>query len=200
MAPSFLTPPGSGLRAGYGVGMTVGELLERTRAGGAAHAELVAARGTAGSVRFTGTCDFARGLTTLERDVPDLRPLWVTLDGDEVGRTAGGEPEERHIDEAWAGHDLGRSGVGLLGLLDDLAAHELPEGGPGELPATDPAQWVRALVLHVTGIPLPNGRRVAALRVAADAEGRLGELEVTERRLLGGAPRVTHTLRLTAWR
>lgn len=176
--------------------MTVGELLERTRAGGVARAELVAARGSAGMVRFTGTCDFARGITTLERDAPELRPLWVELIGDEVGRTAGGEPEQRLVDEDWAGRDLGRAGAGLLGLLEPAAAQAVT----APVPAREPERWVRAVVLHVTGIPLPSGRRAAALRVTADAEGRLHELDVTERRLLGGAPRVTHALRLTDWR
>ncbi len=180
--------------------MTVGELLQRTRSGGAAHAELTAARGSAGSVRFTGTCDFARGLTTLERDAPDLRPLWVELVGEEVGLTAGGEPEQRHVDPDWAGRDVGRSAVGLLGLLEAITEHELALGVVAELPAGDPARWVRTLVLRVTGIPLPNGRRAASLRIMADADGRLEELDVTERRLLGGAPRVTHSLRLSAWR
>lgn len=176
--------------------MTVGEVLERTRAGGVAHVELVAARGSAGMVRFVGTCDFARGITTLERDAPELRPLWVELIGDEVGLTAGGEPEQRVVDEDWAGRDVGRSAAGLLALLESAADHEV--GGP--VPAAQPEQWVRSVVLHVTGIPLPNGRRAAALQVSADGEGRLHELEVTERRLLGGAPRVTHALRLTDWR
>lgn len=176
--------------------MTVGELLERTRAGGVAHVELVAARGSAGMVRFVGTCDFARGVTTLERDAPELRPLWVELTGDEVGLTAGGEPEQRVVAEEWAGRDVGRSAVGLLALLESAA----DQPADAALPAAQPERWVRSVVLHVTGIPLPNGRRAAALQVSVDGEGRLHELEVTERRLLGGATRVTHALRLTGWR
>jgi len=178
--------------------MTVGELLQRTRAGGVAHAELTAARGGAGTVRFTGTCDFDRGVTTLERDADGPRTLWVRLTGDEIGLTAGGEPEQRLVGDAWAGHDVGRSGAGLLALLDQVADTPLDDAG-GALPAPAPEAWIRAVAVHVTGIPLPHGRRAAGVTVRADADGRLAEIAVTERRVLG-APRVTHALRLTDWR
>jgi hypothetical protein len=180
--------------------MTVGDVLSRTRAAGAAHVELVAARPGAGCVRFAGTLDFDRGVTTLERVDATARPLWVELAGDEVAVTAGGEPEERAALPAWEGRDLGRSGAGLLGLLDGVSAEALPESAAADMAAPATERWVRDVVVHVTGIPLPGGRRPAGLRVSMDRDGRLERLDVAARRLLGGAPRVTHTLRLSGWR
>lgn len=180
--------------------MTVGDLLERTRAGGAAHVELVAARPGAGSVRFAGLLDFDRGVTTLERVDIGARPLWVELTGEEVAVTAGGEPEERVALPAWAGRDLGRSGAGLLSLLEDVVAEALPQGAAADLAAPRAESWVRDVVVRVTGIALPGGRRAVGLRVSVDRTGRLERLDVAARRLLGGPPRVTHTLRLFDWR
>jgi hypothetical protein len=178
---------------------TVGDLLARTCAGGAARLELVAARPGAGSVRFTGTLDFERGVTALERVDDTARPLWIEVAGDEVAITAGGEPEERLTPPGSAGRDLGRSGVGLLGLLEPLAGERLAEGAAAELAPQRPAPWVRDVVLQVTGIALPGGRRAPELRVSCDGHGRLERLDVAGRRLLG-TPRVTHTLRLSGWR
>lgn len=180
--------------------MTVGDLLTRTRAGGAAHVELVAARPGAGSVRFSGVLDFERGVTTLERVDPGARPLWVEVAGDEIAVTAGGEPEDRRTLPTCAGRDLGRSGAGLLGLLDGLVADVLPQGAAADLAAPRPERWVRDVVVLVTGIALPGGRRPTGLRVSVDRAGRLERLDVSGRRLLGAAPRVTHTLRLFDWR
>lgn len=180
--------------------MTVADLLVRTRAGGAAHVELVAARPGAGAVRFSGLLDFDRGVTTLERVDAAARPLWIELAGDEIAVTAGGEPEERVTRPAWAGRDLGRSGAGLLGLLDGLTGEALPQGAAADLAAPSTEAWVRDVVVQVTGIALPGGRRATGLRVSVDRDGRLERLDVAGRRLLGGAPRVTHTLRLFDWR
>lgn len=177
--------------------MTIGELLERTRAGGVATAELTAARGGAGTVRFVGTCDFARGVTTLERVAEeDLRPMWIELAGDVVARTAGGEPEARVVDPGWAGRDAGRSAAGLLGVLDGLADVAVEPGGSVDVPTRAPVSWAQALVVHVTGIPVPRG----SLHVGADDAGRLAELEVRPRRVLRRGPAVSHTLRLRDWR
>lgn len=180
--------------------MTVGDLLARTRAGAAAHVELVAARPGAGTVRFSGLIDFDRGATTLERVDAGARPLWVELAGDEVAVTAGGEPEERVTLPAWRGRDLGRSGAGLLALLDDVVDAALPPGAAADLTVPRPAPWVRDVAVRVTGIALPGGRRAIGLRVSVDRSGRLERLDVAGRRLLGTSPRVTHTLRLFDWR
>lgn len=180
--------------------MTVGDLLARTRAGGAAHVELLAGRPGAGTVRFAGTLDFTRGVTSLERIDAEARPLWVELTADEIAVTAGGDPQERIALPGWTGRDLGRSGAGLLGLLDGLAAEALPEGAAAELAAPAVPSWVRDVVVHVTGIALPGGRRDAALRVSIDRAGRLERVDVAARRLLTRTPRVTHTLRLFDWR
>lgn len=180
--------------------MTVGDLLTRTREGGAAHVELVAARPGAGSVRFSGLLDFERGVTTLERVDPGARPLWIEVAGDEIAVTAGGEPEDRGTLPACAGRDLGRSGAGLLGLLEGVASEALPQGAAVDLTAPRAERWVREAVVRVTGIALPGGRRSTGLRVSVDGAGRLERLDVSGRRLLGTAPRVTHTLRLFDWR
>lgn len=180
--------------------MTVGKLLAATRASGAARVELVAARPGAGTVRFAGVLDFDRAITTLERVDAAARPLWIELAGDEIAVTAGGEPEERATLPAWAGQDVGRSGAGLLGVLEGVADEALAEGAAAEIAVQPPDPWVRDVVVHVTGIALPRGRRGATLRVSVDGQGRLERLDVAGRRLLGGAPRVTHTLRLFDWR
>ncbi len=175
--------------------MTINEVLARTRAGGVAHAELTAERRGTGRVRFTGIVDFDRGLTTLEREEPADRPLWVELTGTEVGLTAGGEPEERVVLEEWAGRDIGRSGAGLLSLLDAVAGRAVPAGDE-EIALDRPLAWACAVTRTVTGIPV-RGR---ALRVAVAPDGRLACVEVLEQGRVRRRTAVTHALRLFDWR
>ncbi|MBJ7332473.1 MAG: hypothetical protein JHC95_21435 [Solirubrobacteraceae bacterium] len=143
---------------------------------GIATIELTAHRRGAGRVAFTGTADFGRGTTTLERTAPDSR-LWIELAGDEITTILAGEPERRLIDPHWAGRDVGRSGAGVLAFSD---------GRP---------DWARAVILHVTGIA-PGW---AGTDVQVDDVGRPVLVEIAARGLLG-RPRVTHALRLSAWR
>lgn len=175
--------------------MMINEVLARTRAGGVAHAELTAERRGTGRVRFAGVMDFDRGLTTLEREEPAARPLWVELTGGEVGLTAGGEPEDRVALEEWDGRDIGRSGAGLLSLLDDVAGVDLPADGDA-LRLASPPSWACAVTRTVTGIPV-RGR---AVRLAVAPDGRLAGVEVLEHGLVRRRPTVTHALRLFDWR